>query len=139
MRVALTALQEHPENRLFRDLTDEELQALAADIQENRMIHPIVIRAIEDGRYEILSGHQRVRAAKRLGWSNIEAKVVDVDDNRAARMLISANIRTRVLSPMELAKAIRRERELIEELHGERKGRPQAENVGHNVPDLIGR
>ncbi|MBF8376341.1 ParB/RepB/Spo0J family partition protein [Alicyclobacillus mali] len=139
MRVALSALQEHPENHLFRDLTDEELQALASDMQENGLIHPIVIRAIGDGRYEILSGHQRVRAARRLGWSDIEANVVEVDDNRAARMLISANIKTRTLSPMELAKAIRRERELIEELHGERRGRPRIENVGHDVPDLIGR
>ncbi|AEJ43701.1 ParB/RepB/Spo0J family partition protein [Alicyclobacillus acidocaldarius] len=138
MRVPLDALQDHPENRLFRDLTEEELQALAADIQENGLIHPIVIRAVEDGRYEILSGHQRVRAAKCLGWSEIEANVVEVDDNRAARMLISANIKTRTLSPMELARAIRRERELIEELHGERRGRPRTENVGHNVQDLIG-
>ncbi|PWI51250.1 ParB N-terminal domain-containing protein, partial [Sulfoacidibacillus thermotolerans] len=72
-------------------------------------------------QYQIISGHQRVRAAKLLGWTEIETDVLEVDENKAARMLISANVKTRTLSPMELAKAIRRERELIEQTYGNRE------------------
>ncbi|MBX6396310.1 MAG: ParB N-terminal domain-containing protein, partial [Alicyclobacillaceae bacterium] len=68
MRIALEALREHPENRLFRDLTDDELQALADDMREHGLIHPVVVRGIGQGRYEVISGHQRVRAAGLLGW-----------------------------------------------------------------------
>ncbi|PWI52057.1 ParB/RepB/Spo0J family partition protein, partial [Sulfoacidibacillus thermotolerans] len=63
--------------------------------------------------------------------------VLDVDDNKAARMLISANVKTRTLSPMELAKAIRRERELIEQTYGERRGNPNL-NSAHDEQNLKG-
>lgn len=138
MKTPISQLYEHPENHLFHNLPDEDLQALAEDMQVNGMIHAVVARKA-DGGYQIISGHQRVRAAKKLGWSEIEATVIEADDNQAARMLIAANIKTRTLSPMELARAIRRERELIEQTYGNRERKRTDLTAGHNVPQLPGR
>ena len=137
MKIPIHKLHEHPENHLFHDLPGDDLQALAEDMAQNGLIHAVVVRKVDDG-YQIISGHQRLRAARQLGWPDVEANVVEADDNKAARMLIAANIKTRTLSPMELARAIRRERELVEEEHGERRGRP-TENVDHDDPHLHGR
>ncbi|PWI56582.1 ParB/RepB/Spo0J family partition protein [Sulfoacidibacillus thermotolerans] len=135
-KIPVALLVEHPENKLFHNLSDEELQELAKDMQENGLIHAVVARTAGE-QYQIISGHQRVRAAKLLGWTEIETDVLEVDENKAARMLISANVKTRTLSPMELAKAIRREKELIEQTYGERRGNPDL-NSGHNVQNLKG-
>ncbi|PWI50272.1 ParB N-terminal domain-containing protein, partial [Sulfoacidibacillus thermotolerans] len=93
-KIPVALLVEHPENKLFHNLSDEELQELAKDMQENGLIHAVVARTAGE-QYQIISGHQRVRAAKLLGWTDIETDVLDVDDNKAARMLISANVKTR--------------------------------------------
>ncbi|MBX5437801.1 MAG: chromosome partitioning protein ParB [Alicyclobacillaceae bacterium] len=86
----------------------------------------------------MISGHQRVRAAGLLGWPDIEARVVEADDISAARMLISANIKTRALSPMELARAIRREKELIALVYGHRQGQRTDLTAGDEFPLLAG-
>lgn len=138
MKISIAELHEHPENQLFHDLPNEDLQALADDMQANGMIHAVVARKIDSG-YQIISGHQRVRAAKELGWQEIEATAVEADDNQAVRMLIAANIKTRTLSPMELAKAIRREKELIEHTYGNRERKRTDLTADHNDPQLQGR
>ncbi len=138
MKILIEQLQEHPENKLFHDLPDDELQVLADDLRENGLIHAVVVRNTEAG-YQIVSGHQRVRAARWLGWTEIDAQVVTVNDNQAARMLIAANIKTRALSPMELARAIRREKELIEETHGPRQGERTDLTSATGEPKLQGR
>ncbi|PWI52586.1 ParB/RepB/Spo0J family partition protein, partial [Sulfoacidibacillus thermotolerans] len=137
-KIPVALLVEHPENKLFHNLSDEELQELAKDMQENGLIHAVVARTAGE-QYQIISGHQRVRAAKLLGWTDIETDVLDVDDNKAARMLISANVKTRTLSPMELAKAIRREKELIEQTYGNRERKRTDLTAAHHEPQLEGR
>lgn len=69
---ALAKLQEHPRQReLFADLPDPELKQLAADMQKQGLQHPIEV--LPDGT--IVAGHQRVRAAKLLGWEKIDVVV----------------------------------------------------------------
>lgn len=101
-------------------MSEQEVEDLAASLAAQGFIHPLVVRAVEGGRYEILSGHQRLRAAQRLGREKVPCRLVQVDDVQAELMLLDANLAARQLGPMELARAIRCKKQLL----GERRGRP---------------
>ncbi|MEW5934217.1 MAG: ParB N-terminal domain-containing protein, partial [Bacillota bacterium] len=70
--------------------------------------------------YEIVSGHQRVRAVRLLGWEEVLCLVRDLPDDEALAQLIDANIRSRRPGPMEIARAIKRRWDAIGNRQGER-------------------
>ena len=106
----VVSLRPSPAN-IFRDMDKSELAGLCDSVREFGIIHPLVVRLV-DGGYEIISGHQRYRAALEVGLTEALCVVVEADDAQAEMMLIDANIQTRQLSPMELARAVRRKKEL---------------------------
>ena len=79
----------------FKSYNDENLKTLAEDISENGLIENIKIRPCKTGGYEILSGHNRVKACKRLGWSSITADIEYVDDARAVVIATVTNLQRR--------------------------------------------
>ncbi|CAN5311337.1 hypothetical protein BH11PLA2_BH11PLA2_27040 [soil metagenome] len=104
----LTQLKEHPlQSVMFVDVSQADLEALAGDIKQNGLRNPVEI--LTDGR--ILSGHQRVRAALSLGWTEIDVIVRDdhVDDPKAAEIhFITENLNRRQLSKIAKARSIAR-------------------------------
>lgn len=90
----------------FRPYSKEKLAALAEQLQEDGLFVRIIVRPIAGGLYEILSGHNRVAAAKLAGWSTIPAEVVEADDTRAIVIATSTNlIQRQGLSIIERGKA----------------------------------
>lgn len=91
---------------------DEELHELKTSIKEVGLIHPPVVRAMQDGTYEIVSGERRFRAYSLLGKSSIPVIVKRFDDKTAAVGSLVENIQRVDLNPIEVALGIKR---LIEE------------------------
>lgn len=90
IEVRLDLLDDSPsQNRLQYD--PEKIDELAVSLENSKQITPIRIRAKADGRYEIISGHRRVRAARIKGWTSLVAQVVTVTDVVAALELMIAN------------------------------------------------
>lgn len=129
--LAVADLVPHPRNGVFRQLTDQEVAELAASLAEQGFIHPLVVRPLAGGRYEVLSGHQRLRAVQRLGLERVPCIAVAADDGQAELMLLDANLATRQLGPMEMARAIRRKKELLGERRGRRKKGDQNDHLFH--------
>lgn len=105
-RIALdrvTPYKKHP----FKVIEDVALEQLAEDIKSNGLINPIVVREIcFTQEYEILSGHRRVTAAKKLGWKEIDAHIIFATDTEAASIVISSNFKQRAkILPSERAKS----------------------------------
>lgn len=94
---------------MFRDMDESEIAGLAESIKEYGIMHPLVVRPYGDG-YQIISGRQRHRAARLAGLTEVPCVVVDVDDTKAEMMLIDANVQTRHLTTMEIARAVRRKK-----------------------------
>lgn len=134
----VASLVPHERNGVFRQMTDEEVAELAASVAERGFIHPLVVRPVGEDRYQVLSGHQRLRAAQRLGLATVPCRVVEVDDREAELLLLDANLEARQLGPMELARAIRRKKELLEELRAERR-RQGGQGVQDEHLDLVGK
>ena len=76
----------------FRPYPPEKLEALAEQLQEDGLFVRIIARKTCAGEYEILSGHNRVSAAKLAGWGSIPAEVVEADDTRAIVIATSTNL-----------------------------------------------
>jgi ParB family chromosome partitioning protein len=133
--VPLDALRESG-SVLFREHSPEEISSLARSIKRVGLLHNLVVRRLPDGAYEILSGHGRAKAAKLAGCEQVPALVLDASDCEAELALIDANVEVRPPSPMELARAIRRRRELLARV--KRPGRPGKQNQGQNDLDFPG-
>ena len=89
------------------------LKELADSIRIQGLIQPITVREAGDGRFEIISGERRYRAAQLAGLSKIPAYIREVDDQRSLEMALIENIQRENLNPVEIALSYRR---LIEEL-----------------------
>lgn len=80
------------------------IKELAQSISENGLIQPIIVR-IKDNHYELIAGERRLRAAKYLNLSNIDAIISDVDDSSSSKMSIIENIQRENLTAIEEANA----------------------------------
>ena len=88
--------------------SEEKIRELARSIQEQGVIQPVLVRAVDVDRYELIAGERRLRAVKHLGVAEIPAIVRRVADADVLEMSIIENIQREELNPLEEAKAYRR-------------------------------
>jgi ParB family chromosome partitioning protein len=89
-----------------RDRYDEsELQALGEAMKARGQDEPVVVRPLASGKYELISGHRRTRAARLIGWSEIDARVTEHDERAAHLATLVSNESHVKLSDFERAKA----------------------------------
>jgi ParB family chromosome partitioning protein len=93
---------------------EAELAELAASIKTYGLIQPVTVRPIENGKYQLISGERRFRAAKLAGLTEIPAFVRTVDDARSIQMALVENIQRSDLNAIEIAVCYQ---QLIEECH----------------------
>lgn len=86
-----------------KEYDPELIDALATTMNTAGHAEPIRVRKKADGRYELISGHRRKRAAQSLGWTEIDAFVEEKDDKRARVDTMLAAIGSHGLSDFELA------------------------------------
>lgn len=91
----------------------EGIDDLAADINRiGHLINPILVRADDQGKYELIAGERRWRACKQLGWNEIPAKVISVSEEILILSALSENIQRQDLSEMEIGFYLKRMLEL---------------------------
>lgn len=86
-----------------RDFREEELRELAASLQNNGLVQPPTVRKNAAGRYELIAGERRLRAAQLAGWTKIRVTLVEADDITAAAMTTTENLQREDLNPIEEA------------------------------------
>ena len=86
----------------------EKIAELAQSIATNGVVQPIVVRALGDGRYQLITGERRLIASKAAGKETIPAIVRTVSDEQAMQMTIIENLQRADLNPMEQARAFQR-------------------------------
>jgi ParB family transcriptional regulator, chromosome partitioning protein len=102
-RVPIEFITPNPKNprRHFGDL---ELTDLAQSIREHGLVQPVVVRpAAQAGRYELIAGERRWRAAQRAGLTEVPVIVRDVNDRTALELAIIENVQRADLNPVEEA------------------------------------
>lgn len=103
--ISLDLIDPNPMNKDIFVVSD--IAGLMNSIREHGFMGAIEVYLKPDGRYQISAGHRRYNVMKLLGEKTIPCIVKDLEDESTVTMkLIESNINTRVLSPMELSKAI---------------------------------
>ena len=85
-----------------------ELEGLAVSVRTNGMLQPINVRKRNDGKYELISGERRLRAARMVGMTKLPCVVMDVSDEQSALFAIIENVQRQNLDFFEEAVAIER-------------------------------
>ncbi|TIR03950.1 MAG: ParB/RepB/Spo0J family partition protein, partial [Mesorhizobium sp.] len=103
-KVPIEFLSPNPKNPR-RHFGDADLTDLAQSIREHGVVQPVVARPspTQAGRYEIIAGERRWRAAQRAGLTEIPIIVRDVNDRTALELAIIENVQRTDLNPVEEA------------------------------------
>ena len=92
------------ENHPYKVIDNEEMTALVESIKTNGIMVPLAVRALdEEGKYEIISGHRRLYAAKRAGLETVPALIYALDRDSVAIALVDSNLHRENILPSEKA------------------------------------
>ena len=87
-----------------RTFDPQELEELEASLRANGLLNPVTVRpAKAGGGYELIAGERRVRAAARIGWTEIPAVVKEIDDRSLLTLALVENLQRADLNPIEEA------------------------------------
>ena len=118
----LTPGQYQPRKKMYRDTLEE----LAQSIKQQGVIQPLVVRRLASGRYEIVVGERRWRAAQMAGLTTVPAVVRDLNNNETAKIALIENLQREDLNALDQARGLQRlqkEFNLSQESLGEAVGK----------------
>ena len=95
----LSPFEGHP----FKVADNEEMDQLVDSIMAQGVLTPLVVRPLENGEYEVISGHRRLHACKKTGIETVPALVMDMDRDAAAIALVDSNLHREHILPSEKA------------------------------------
>jgi ParB family chromosome partitioning protein len=105
---------------------EERLEQLAQSIKSNGIIQPLLVRKISDGKYQLVAGERRWRAAQRAGLREVPCVVKEIPEDKMLELALIENIQRQELNAIEEAHAYKRLIEslgLTQEMVAQRVGR----------------
>ena len=138
----LVPFRDHP----FRVREDVQMQMLTESIRSVGVLVPAIVRPLEDGRFEIISGHRRKYACELLSLPTMPVIVREADRDAATVMMVDSNFQREELLPSERAKAYKMKLEAIKrqgartdltsvQLGQKLPGRTSRDLIAENSPD----
>lgn len=122
-------------NHPFQIRDDAEMEELANSIKENGILEPCLVRPIEGGKFEMISGHRRRFAAMKAGITQIPCLVRQLSDEQATIIMVDSNRHRPYLLPSEKAFAYKMRLDAMKR----QAGRPSKENGATVLPHLQGK
>ena len=95
----LVPFKDHP----FKVVDDEAMLRTTESIAQYGVLTPLIARPLEDGGYEIISGHRRAHAAEMAGLAEVPVLVRDMDDDAATVLMVDSNLQRESILPSERA------------------------------------
>jgi len=103
-RIAVELISPNP-HQPRRHFDEEALTALASSLEERGVLQPVLVRPLAGGRYELIAGERRWRAARLAGLDQIPAIVRHHDDAASIELAVIENMAREDLNPLEEARA----------------------------------
>ena len=101
------------EGHPFKVREDEQMEQLVWSIMTQGLLTPLVVRPLENGEYELISGHRRLHACKKAGIKKIPALIYAMDRDAAVIALVDSNLHREKLLPSEKAFAYKMKMEAL--------------------------
>lgn len=100
--IPLSEIDDFP-NHPFKVKMDEDMNQLVQSVKERGIITPVTLRQKEDGRYEIVSGHQRRKACELAGLERVPAEIKELSRDEAIILMVESNLQRSIILPSEKA------------------------------------
>ena len=123
----LCPFEGHP----FKVADNEEMDQLVESILAQGVLTPLVVRPLDNGEYEVISGHRRLHACKRAGIESVPALITEMDRDAAAIALVDSNLHREHILPSEKAYAYKMKMDALKH-QGQTCGQ-----VGHKSRDTL--
>ena len=143
--IPLSEIDEFP-NHPYQVRMDEDMTQLVESVKERGIITPVILRKKEDGRYEMVSGHRRMKACQLAGIETVKADVQDLSRDEAIILMVESNLQRSTILPSEKAAAYKMRLEAMKRqgkrtdltsnpVGGKLTGKESAEIVGEKAGD----
>ena len=110
---------------------DDDMEQLTESIRQQGVLNPIMVRPLDTGEYEVISGHRRLHACKKAGIEKIPAFICSMDRSEAVVAMVDSNLHREKLLPSEKAFAYKMKMDAMKH-QGKALGQ-----VGHKSRDAI--
>ena len=110
---------------------DDDMEQLTESIRQQGVLNPIMVRPLDTGEYEVISGHRRLHACKKAGIEMIPAFIYSMDRSEAVVAMVDSNLHREKLLPSEKAFAYKMKMDAMKH-QGQACGQ-----VGHKSRDAI--
>lgn len=107
----LHTFEGHP----YKVLDNEEMDSLVESIKEQGSLSPLIVRPLENGEYEVISGHRRLHAAEKAGLTEVPALIYPLDRNEAILAVVDSNLHREHILPSEKAFAYKLKMEALKQ------------------------
>lgn len=136
VQVSVLDLENYPaEMHRFKPASPSRMEELVDSIRRNGIINPLIVRPLTGEKYQILTGHNRRRAAIHLGYQTVPCLIRrDLSDDDAISIMISDNLDNRDLLPSERGWAYRDLMDILQKRNDNLPGRPKnnSSQIGTN-------
>lgn len=102
--IPLSEIDEFPDHP-FQVRMDEDMDQLVESVKERGVITPVTLRKKEDGRYETISGHRRIKACELSGKETVPAEIKELTRDEAILLMVDSNLQRSYILPSEKAMA----------------------------------
>ena len=124
MEIPITQICDFPDHP-YKVKDDESMDELVESVKTRGLIQPVLVRPIEDGMYEMVSGHRRKRAFEIAGIEKIPARVQELTRDEAILSMVDSNLQRDEILPSEKAFAFKMRLEAMKR----QAGRPSKNSV----------
>ena len=100
--IPLSEIDEFPDHP-YQVRMDEDMTQLVQSVKERGVITPVTVRRKEDGRYEMVSGHRRMKACELAGLQAVKAEVRELTRDEAIILMVESNLQRSTILPSEKA------------------------------------
>lgn len=140
VEIPISQIRDFPDHP-YQVNDDESMMELVESIKTRGLIQPVLIRPVEDGMYEMVSGHRRKRALELAGIDKIPAQILELTRDEAILAMVDSNLQRERILPSEKAKAYKMRLEAMNgqgqrtdltsnPVGGKLKGRESADIIG---------
>ena len=122
MDIEIDKLVDFKEGQPFSMYNESKLEQMKESIKLNGILSPIIVRAIKNNKYEIISGHNRVKCSRELELTTIPATVIECDNDNARLIMLDSNLCQRDdILPVEKGFAYKLQLETIKKIREKQK------------------
>ena len=133
--IPISEIDEFPDHP-FQVRMDEDMDQLVESVKERGVITPVTLRKKEDGRYETVSGHRRIKASELAGLETVPAEIKELTRDEAILLMVDSNLQRSYILPSEKAMAYKMRLEAMRRMPGRPAKNASQENLGPVVPNF---